>query len=155
MIVSSKHRIPWFGALAGMASALLFTIASTKLIKLAFFEIDNSVSNLYNPLFIGGLYSVAFVLTYVSNVETQLRILNGKIEFGTKYMFRQELKGPQVIDKQNVKFFRVRKRSDKFYEIIAERKDGFKLMLYEFPNRLPAEGKFESLLNHELKDWKN
>lgn len=149
IVTESKYKYPWIGIPSKLISTLIFTVVFIRFVNF----IDKGITNpndfsLMSILLIGGV-----VLQFISKVEIQTRVKSNSIETGTKYLFKKKLSNVEMINTESLKSFEIIQKSDKFFEIIAERKDGFKVIVYRIANRHPAEKKFQELLKTELQNW--
>jgi len=149
IVTESKYKYPWIGIPSKLISTLIFTVVFMRFVIF----IDKGITNpddfsLMSILLIGGV-----VFQFISKVEIQTRVKSNSIETGTKYLFKKKLSNAEMINTESLKSFEIIQNSDKFFEIIAERKDGFKVIVYRIANRNPAEKKFQELLETELQKW--
>ena len=149
IVTESKYKYPWIGIPSKLISTLIFTVVFMRFVIF----IDKGITNpddfsLMSILLIGGV-----VFQFISKVEIQTRVKSNSIETGTKWMFKKELSNVEMVNTESLKSFEIIQKPDKFFEIIAERKDGFKVIVFRIANRRPAKKKFEELLETELKNW--
>ena len=149
IVTESKYKYPWIGIPSKVISELLFMVVFMRFVILS----DKGITNpddfsLMSILLIGGV-----VFQFISKVEIQTRVKSNSIETGTKWMFKKELSNVEMVNTESLKSFEIIQKPDKFFEIIAERKDGFKVIVFRIANRRPAKKKFEELLETELKNW--
>lgn len=99
------------------------------------------------------LLLAAGVLRYFTSIRWEVRIVDQTLEEGIKWPFRRELSKVKKITAENRKDLYMVQRADKVYDIIAERQDGYKVILYSINNKQPAKEKLYALTSHYLSRW--
>ena len=151
IVTESKYKYPWIGIPSNVISTVLFIVFLKRLDIFIF--TGKGITNLHDFSLMSTLLIGGVVLKFISKVEIQTRVKSNSIETGTKWMFKKELSNVEMVNTESLKSFEIIQKPDKFFEIIAERKDGFKVIVFRIANRRPAKKKFEELLETELKNW--
>jgi|GEM_PF-4038393 len=152
IILKSENRYPIIGSFAEIVAPIIwFYFWYSIFLNLS--ELELGFTIWMNSLSLDILALIAFSLSWLGKLKVETRIQNQRIIQGYRRPFRRQLRAIREINSQNLVYFGISQQEDLFFEIWARNAEGFEVLLYRFPNRIPALAKFQELKDSTFKDW--
>lgn len=152
-IIESKPLKPWLSIPADLISSVLYVFFFLRISEYFQSLIYPEISYKGNWPVIVISFVIAFLLRLLAINHIQIRAKNSVLSKGLRRPFKKKLLQSESINPDDLKSLFISQNEDKFFELIAEREDGYRMQVYKMPNRKPLERKFQKLLEKDLKGW--